>query len=265
MSEGRAQAAPPLLVEGLNASYNGALALRDVSFAVEAPQRVAVVGPNGAGKTTLFKVVAGLLRPLSGRLTVHGHEPGRHTCVAYVPQHREVDLRFPASVRDVVMMGRVREIGMFRRPGSRDRERVEEALEQVGMLGLRDAPIGSLSGGQQQRAFLAQAVAQEAQLALLDEPLTGLDAPSQDAILEILERLKDQGVTTLVATHDLQLSRERFDRALLLNRRVVAFGPPREVFTHPTILEAYGEHLHLIADEGLVTMLDDPHHPPGEP
>lgn len=253
-------ATPPLIVEHLSASYNGVLALRDVSFAVEAPERLAVIGPNGAGKTTLFRVISGVQRSRSGQLLVHGHAPGRHTCVAYVPQRNEVDWNFPVSVADVVMMGRAREIGLVRWPGPRDRERVAEALAQVGMADLRDRPIGELSVGQQHRVFLARAVAQEAELALLDEPFTGLDAPSQRAILDIIDQLRSTGVTVLVATHDLQLAVERFDRVLLLNRDVIAFGDPREVLTHEALLQAYKGHLHLVPDGAGLAVLDDAHH-----
>ncbi len=253
-------ATPPLIVERLSASYNGDLALKDVSFTVEAPERLAVIGPNGAGKTTLFRIISGVQQARSGQLRVHGHAPGRHTCVAYVPQRSEVDWTFPVSVADVVMMGRAREIGLVRWPGPRDRERVSEALEQVGMEGLSDRPIGELSVGQQHRVFLAQAVAQEAELALLDEPFTGLDAPSRREILDIIDQLQSKGVTVLVATHDLRLAVERFDRALLLNRYVIAFGDPREVLTQEALFEAYKGRLHLVSDRAGVAVLNDAHH-----
>ncbi|MFQ5945291.1 MAG: metal ABC transporter ATP-binding protein [Anaerolineae bacterium] len=253
-------ATPPLIVERLSASYNGALALRDVSFALETPERLAVIGPNGAGKTTLFRIISGVQRARSGRVLVHGHAPGRHICVAYVPQRSEVDWNFPVSVADVVMMGRAREIGLVRWPGTGDRERVEEALAQVGIAGLKGRPIGELSVGQQHRVFLAQAVAQEAELALLDEPFTGLDTPSQRAILDIIDQLQSKGVTVLVATHDLQLALEHFDRVLLLNRDVIAFGDPEEVLTQEALFEAYRGHLHLVSDGAGLAVLDDAHH-----
>ncbi len=158
------------------------------------------------------------------------------------------------------MLGRVREIGLLRWPRSQDRRKVEAALEQVGIADLRDRQIGELSGGQSQRVFLAQAVAQEAEIVLLDEPLSGLDAPSQEAIFEILDELRLGGVTVLFATHDLNLAEERFDKVMLLNRRLVAFGEPDRVFTPDALLEAYGGHLHVVREGDRVSLLADTHH-----
>ncbi len=218
-----------------------------------------MVGPNGAGKTTLFKIIAGILKPSSGSVHVHGHQPGRHLCVAYVPQRSEVDWEFPVSVHDVVMMGRIREMGLFRWPRRVDRARVQEALQAVGMETLADRQIGDLSGGQQQRTFLAQAVAQEAKIVLLDEPLSGLDLPSQEAILDIMQNLHARGVTVLVATHDLKLAHERFDCVLLLNRRLISFGAPAKALNREALLEAYSGQLHEIAHDGGRSILIDNH------
>jgi len=157
----------------------------------------------------------------------------------------------------VVMMGRIRTLGLFRWPKPGDWRQVDEALRRVGMLELRRRQIGELSGGQQQRVFLAQALAQNAELVLLDEPLSGLDVPSQEAIFSILDDLKASGVTTLVATHDLNLAAERFDQILLLNRRLVALGPPASVFTPTLLMEAYGGHMHLVPEgEGVMILTD---------
>ncbi|MFQ5922082.1 MAG: metal ABC transporter ATP-binding protein, partial [Anaerolineales bacterium] len=145
------QHAPPIHAERLRAAYDGTLALEDLTFMVGAGQRVAIVGPNGAGKTTLFKVIAGILRPTGGSLEIFGHGPGRHICVGYLPQRSQVNLDFPVSVAEVVMMGRVREIGLFRWPSKSDWEKVDSALDRVGLASHRGKPIGALSAGQQQR------------------------------------------------------------------------------------------------------------------
>jgi manganese/iron transport system ATP-binding protein len=237
---------PILEVSGISMRYDGVVALEDVSFTVEAGERIAIVGPNGAGKSTLLKIIAGVLTPTAGSVRIYGHGPRGHLCIAYIPQRNQVDWNFPLTVADVVMMGRVGKMGLFRHPGPRDWEIVRRALEEVGIAELADRPIRALSGGQQQRMFLARALAQEAELLLMDEPFTGLDLPAQQGILEILERLRRQGVTVLLTTHDLDQAASYFDRVLLLNRRPIAFGPPEEVFTPQALQAAYGGHLRLI-------------------
>ena len=225
---------PILEVNNLTVSYNGYRALVDVSFDVQAGQRVAIVGPNGAGKSTLFKAMVGLLPHRKGRVETNGAEFG------YVTQRTSVDWSFPVTVHDVVMMGRIGRIGWLRWQRPRDRETVQRCLAQVGMLEYADRQIADLSGGQQQRVFIARALAQEATILLMDEPFSGVDAPSQEAILEILEQLHDEGVTVLVSTHDLNLAAERFDRLALLNRQLIAYGPPRQAITPQTLAAAYG-------------------------
>lgn len=252
--------APPIQALGLRATYNGSSALENLTFSVEAGQRVAIVGPNGAGKTTLFKVISGILRPSGGSIRIFGHAPGKHVCVGYVPQRSQVNLDFPVTVSEVVMMGRVRDIGLFRWAGKNDRAKVAAALERVAMDRHQDDHIGSLSAGQQQRVFLAQAVAQRADIVLLDEPLSGLDIPSQESIFEILDELSRESVTVLVATHDLNLAAERFDQVMLLNRRLVAFGEPDSTVTAEALLEAYGGHLHVVSEGKQLAVLVDTHH-----
>jgi ABC-type Mn2+/Zn2+ transport system ATPase subunit len=199
-----------------------------------------------------------VVRPDAGEVRVYGSSPGGHICVGYVPQRNGIDWSFPVTVNDVVMMGRVGRIGPLRWPGRDDRRRVQEALERVSIAGLAKRQIGELSGGQQQRVFLARALAQEAELLLMDEPLTGLDAPSQEGILSLLDDLHGQGVTILVATHDLQQAAEHFPLAALLNRRLIAFGPPREVLTPAHLSVAFGSHVHVLhTDEGDVMVTDD--------
>jgi manganese/iron transport system ATP-binding protein len=252
--------APPIIVERLTARYNGDRALEGISFQIQAGQRVAVVGPNGAGKTTLFRVIAGIMRPTEGSLSIHGHAPGSHICVGYVPQRALVDTDFPVTVKEVVMMGRVREIGLFRWPSPKDWRKVEAALDRVGLTADRDRAFGEISAGQQQRAFLAQAAAQAAQIVLLDEPLSGVDVPSQEAIFKILDGLQADGITVLVATHDLNLAAERFDRVMLLNRRLISFGDPEQAFTQSALQAAYGRHLHVLDHTEGLAILADTHH-----
>jgi ABC-type Mn2+/Zn2+ transport system ATPase subunit len=225
---------PILQVDNLTVSYNGQPALEGVSFAVQAGERVAIVGPNGSGKSTLFKTLVGLLHPQAGKVLTQGAEVG------YVTQRSVVDWSFPVTVHDVVMMGRIGKMGWLRWQRPADREIVARCLEQVGMANLADRQIGELSGGQQQRVFIARALAQEATVLLMDEPFSGVDTPSQETILEILNRLNGQGVTLLVSTHDLNLAVERFDRLALLNRQLIAYGRPEEAITPQSLSAAYG-------------------------
>ncbi len=238
--------APAVELQGVSVRYDGALALDDVSLQIQRGDQVAVVGPNGAGKSTLFNVITGILKPHQGTVKIAGSGPNQHICVGYVPQRNRIDWRFPVNVSDVVMMGRVGKVGLLRRPGRHDHRLVQEALAQVDMLPFAQRQIGELSGGQQQRVFLARALAQEAELLLLDEPLAGLDIPSQEAILQILAQMRATGITLMIATHDLNQAAEQFDRMVLLNRRVVAYGPPAAVMTADNLARAFGRHLHIV-------------------
>jgi len=249
--------APILDVSGVTVRYDGRAILEDVSFRLTAGERVAVVGPNGAGKSTLFRVIAGVLHPTAGEVKVAGHGPGGHICIAYVPQRSQVDWTFPVTVAEVVMMGRIGKLGLLRHPGRKDWEYVRQCLEVVGMADLAGRQIGELSGGQQQRMFIARALAQEAELMLMDEPLTGLDMPAQEDIFRILNELRHRQVTVMMATHDLNLATERFDRVILLNKRLLGIGQPEEVFTPELLREAYGGHLRLIQTEDGLIMLSD--------
>ena len=223
-----------LEVDSLTVRYADQDAPQDVSFSVQVGERVAIVGPNGAGKSTLFKALVGLLHPTRGTTNANGAEFG------YVTQRSVVDWSFPVTVHDAVMMGRIAKMGWLRWQRPRDREIVRRCLAQVGMLEYANTQIAELSGGQQQRVFIARALAQEATILLMDEPFTGVDAPSTEAILEIIERLRDHGVTVLVSTPDINLAVERFDRLALLNHQMIAYGPPHEVITPETLAAAYG-------------------------
>ncbi len=244
-------AARPIILEtrGLTVSYNHEPALDDVTFAVHAGERVAIIGPNGAGKSTLIKTIMGLLRPRAGTVTLaEGARPG------YVPQHENVDWSFPVTVRDVVMMGLVRQMGRFRGPGRAQWRAVEQALERVEMADLSEHPIGDLSGGQRRRAFIARALAQEARILLLDEPFSGVDASVQASLMNTLDALQRDGLTILLSTHDLNLAFSRFDRVMALNRRVIAYGAPAEVYHPQTLAALYGGRF-ATWDAGTQTMV----------
>lgn len=242
------QAAPALAVAGLTVYYDGVLALDDISFRIRPGDRVAIAGPNGAGKSTLFKAITGLVKPTSGTIQVGGRDLARDTAIAYVPQRSQIDWTFPVNVWDVVMMGRVGKIGLLRWPGSRDRAAVRRCLDLVGMSHLARRQIGELSGGQQQRVFIARALAQEAALMLMDEPVSGLDMTSQHEILRIIAEVQQQGVTVLVATHDLNqaASRTHYEQVLLLNRRLMGYGLAQEVLTPERLAAAYSGQLRWI-------------------
>jgi ABC-type Mn2+/Zn2+ transport system ATPase subunit len=238
-------------VRGLSAGYNGTQALDTVSFTLPERTLTGLAGPNGSGKTTLLRALLGLLRPWRGEVALFGRPAGAvRSRVAYAPQIDQVDWEFPATVGDVVMMGRYGRLGLLRRPGAADRAAVARALEQTRLVDLAQRQVGELSGGQQRRMLIARALAQEADLLLLDEPMAGLDAPSQHELLTLFEELRNAGKTLLVATHDLSCVAACFDLALLLNRRLVAFGPPNELFTPEILSEAYAEHLLLLPAEG---------------
>jgi len=227
-------------LEHVSVGYNGREALHDITLQVPHGGQVAVVGPNGAGKSTLFKALVGLLHLREGQVRIHAQPLGQHhDCVAYVPQREEVDWRFPVTVRDVVMMGRYGHLGWLKWPEAKDRAAVTRALDHLGISELADQPIGELSGGQQQRVFLARALAQEPHILLMDEPFAGVDVPTQEATLDLLQHLKTRQVTVMVSMHDLNLA-ARFERVLLLNRRVIAYGTAQEVFTSEAIREAFG-------------------------
>ncbi len=215
-------------------------ALQNISFRAQSGEQMAIVGPNGAGKSTLFKLIIGTLKPDKGQVKMYGSSPDEHICIAYVPQRNQIDWSFPVTVKDVVMMGRTRQIGLFRRARKQDWEIVYASLERVNVRHLADKQIGELSGGQQQRVFIARSLALDTDLLLLDEPLTGLDSPSQEKVFEILASLRSDGVTVLVATHDLNVAAERFDRVLLLNKRIVALGTGTAVLTAENLMSAYG-------------------------
>lgn len=245
------EAGSPLLsLDHVSLWYDGNPALQDISFELHSGEQLAIVGPNGAGKSTLMKIIAGVLKPTQGNVHIYGHTPDGHICIAYVPQRNAVDWNFPVTVKDVVMMGRVGKIGFFRAPSKADWNRVKQALETVAIQDLENRPIHALSGGQQQRMFLARALAQEAELILMDEPLSGLDVSAQEELLALLPTLREKGVALLFALHDLNLARQHFGKILLLNRRLIALGEPDEVLQPSHLRNAYGDQLQIIQEEG---------------
>ncbi len=239
----------PLQIEGLSASYAQTTVLQHFSLDLPAGTFYGLVGPNGSGKSTLFKSALGIIKPDSGSVQLAGHPLHHHTTgVAYVPQREDIDLNFPATVQDVVLMGRYPHHKPTERINKMDLQVAEQAMAELDILHLRHRPIGGLSGGQQQRAFLARAICQRPYWYLLDEPFTGVDQSTEDKILQVLRREVDSGKSVLMIHHDLTRARSIFDQVILINRRLIAFGRPDEVLTEENILKTYSG-LHSLYDE----------------
>jgi manganese/zinc/iron transport system ATP- binding protein len=236
-----------IAIDNMTVAYGSSVVLEHISLALPPAQIIGLIGPNGAGKTTLLKAIVGANRPLHGTVQVLGQPIDRvRQRVAYVPQRGDVDWSFPLNVLDVVLMGRYGRLGIWRRPGRRDREIALHALEQVRLINRRHCQIGELSGGQQQRVFLARALAQEADLLLLDEPFTGIDTTTQGVIFDLLCEQRQQGKTVLLSTHDLHSVERNCDLLVALNRRVVAFGPVGDVFTAPVLHSTFGSQVAVV-------------------
>ena len=252
-SSGQAPARPvddpavPLSIRDLIVAYNRRPVLWDVDYAAPQGQLVAVVGPNGAGKSTLIKSALGLIPRVSGRVRFFGQKLRKvRTRVAYVPQRTSVDWDFPVSALDVAAMGLYRRIGWFRPVTRRWKDEALASLDRVGLADLAGRQISQLSGGQQQRVFLARALAQQADLYLMDEPFAGVDAATEQTIITLLRTLRDEGKTAIVVHHDLQTVADYFDAVLLLNQRIIAAGPIAETFTPPNLHTTYGGQLGLL-------------------
>nr|WP_273504147.1 manganese/iron ABC transporter ATP-binding protein [Fulvimarina manganoxydans] len=240
---------PPAPLSGLSVhdatvTYrNGHTALESASFDIPRGSITALVGVNGSGKSTLFKAIMGFVGLAKGEISILDGSVSaalKANAVAYVPQSEDVDWNFPVLVEDVVMMGRYGRMGFFRRPSPRDRQAVAAALERVAMMPFAKRQIGELSGGQKKRVFLARALAQEGQVILLDEPFTGVDVKTEAAIIDLLKALRDEGRVMLVSTHNLGSVPEFCDRAVLLNRTVLAAGPTDTVFTRANLERTFG-------------------------
>ncbi len=237
-----------LEVEDLTVAYADQPVLWDVDLKVPAGVKMAIVGPNGAGKSTLIKAAMGLVAPVAGEVRVFGRPRRRiRGEIAYVPQRSSLEWDFPTDVLDVVTMGTYGTLGWLRRVGSRQRDRAMDALGTVGMEDFTKRPIAQLSGGQQQRVLLARALVQGAEIYMLDEPFQGVDAPTERAIVEVLDSLSDDGKTIIVVHHDLQTVPEYFDHVLLLNVRAIDSGPVAEVFTEENLRLTFGGRVGVLA------------------
>jgi len=230
-----------LVLEGASAAYGRTVVLEGLTGRVAYGGSVALIGPNGAGKTTLIRAILGLMPLTGGRVEVLGGSPAQaRGRVAYVPQADVLDPEFPVSVLQVVLMGRYRRIGWLRRPGRKDKAVAMEALRRVGVADRAGDRFGILSGGQRQRVLLARAVAQEAELLLLDEPFNGVDATTTDLLIEVLADLRATGVAVVMSTHDMAVAHLACDEACLLNRQQIAFGPMDQALTAELLRETYG-------------------------
>jgi ABC-type Mn2+/Zn2+ transport system ATPase subunit len=234
-------------IKGLSVSYDRKVVLSNVYLEIAAGSLCGILGPNGAGKSTLFKAILGLTPTNSGKILIDGKaiEKCRKE-VVYVPQKGEIDWQFPATVLDVVLMGRYPHLKLFQRLSAQDKEMAMQALKDMGIEHLAKRQIGELSGGQQQRVFLARAICQEADVFLLDEPFVGVDITTEEKIVEILKSLAAQGKTMLVVHHDLSKVEDYFDTVILLNQRIIASGETRLTFTDENINKAYGGQLTIL-------------------
>ena len=239
-----------LRAEGLRVRYGGTVALDGIDLAIPAATTVALLGPNGAGKSTLFAAAVGLVEPAAGSLELGTSR------VAFVPQSLAVEPIFPVTAEDVVRMGRYGDLGAWGRWTDRDRDLVAEALRLLDVGAFAGRRFGSLSGGERQRVLLAQAAAQDAELLLLDEPFTGVDAPTREALRTLLESWREEGRTVIVATHDLESAAREFDLVVCLNRRLVAFGKPAETLGEEVLAETFAGRVLRVGD----LLVDVAHH-----
>jgi ABC-type Mn2+/Zn2+ transport system ATPase subunit len=240
-------------VSGLSVSYEKKRVLTNIFLEMEAGKIYGVVGPNGAGKSTLFKAILGLVETNTGTIKINGKEiQTQRKEVVYVPQKNDVDWTFPATVFDIVLMGRYPHKKIFQRLSKADKAMAMDALEEVGMTEFRDRQIGELSGGQQQRVFLARALCQEADIFFLDEPFVGVDMLTEEKIIQILKRLAEEGKTLLVVHHDLSTVESYFDKVVLLNQRLVAYGDTETTFTKENIAKAYSGQLPILHKTAMI-------------
>jgi manganese/iron transport system ATP-binding protein len=275
MMGGKPKKVDGIVAEDVTVTYrNGMTALRHASFSVPKGTITALVGVNGAGKSTLFKAIMGFVPVAAGKVTILGlsvKEALKKNLVAYVPQAEEVDWTFPVLVEDVVMMGRYGHMNWLRIPSERDHEMVDEALSRVNMAAFRKRQIGELSGGQRKRVFLARALAQEGQVILLDEPFTGVDVNTEEQIVELLGKLRDEGRVMLVSTHNLGSVPDFCDRTVFVKGTVIASGPTKETFTEANLERAFGgvlrhfilggHDLHDDEDKRSITVITDDERP----
>jgi len=261
---------PAITLRDVSVAYEENVVLDRVTLDINAGQFIGIVGPNGAGKSTLLNAILGIAPIVHGEIRVHDQPiASERKLISFMPQREAVDWSFPVTVQDVVLMGRENRIGWFRRATRIDHDVAAWALARVDMLEHRHRPIAKLSGGQQQRVFLARALAQEGQVLLLDEPLTGVDATTQETILSLLQDLQRKGQTVLMTTHDLGVARAFCSSLLFLNRKVIAYGATTETFTAEVLRQTYGGHLvrvtaesspAAILEDALLILRDGTHH-----
>ncbi|MCS6905651.1 MAG: metal ABC transporter ATP-binding protein [Bacteroidia bacterium] len=242
---------PVVEVHDLTVAYQKKPVLWSIDFTLPAGNIIGIIGPNGAGKSTLLKAIMGIIPLASGQIRLWNFPiKDVRKRVSYVPQRESVDWDFPASVKEVVLMGRYPKLSLFQRPTKKDHEIVKQCLAQVEMLEYENRQIGQLSGGQQQRVFLARALAQEAELYFMDEPFAGVDMASEAAIIKLLHQMRAQGKTIVVVHHDLQTAYEYFDWILLINQRLIASGPKEKIFTPELLQATYGGKLTTLTKIG---------------
>lgn len=240
-------------VRGLSVNYGTKRVLTNIHLDIHAGNMYGVIGPNGAGKSTLFKSILGLIEYNAGDIEVLGDEiEDVRKQIAYVPQKDEVDWQFPATVKDIVMMGRYPYKKLFQRLGAEDHAIADDAMAKLGISDLSTRQIGKLSGGQQQRVFIARALCQQADVFFLDEPFVGVDITTEERIISILKELASEGKTILVVHHDLSTVNQYFDKIILLNQRLIAFGDTETTFNQDNIAKAYGPQLTILHKTGLV-------------
>ena len=244
---------PVIQVDGLSVSYDRKRVLTNVYLKLYKGNIYGVIGPNGAGKSTLFKSILGLIDITTGRVTIEGKAMDKaNSKMAYIPQRNEVDWAFPAVVQDIVLMGRYPYKKLFQKLNKVDHQIADASMEELGILNLKNRQISELSGGQQQRVFIARALCQQAEIFLFDEPFVGVDMITEEHIIRVLKRLASENKTLLVVHHDLSTVDGYFDHCILLNQRLIAYGPTSETFTKENIAKAYGAQLPILHKTGMI-------------
>ncbi len=241
----------PIIVEGLSVSYDKKRVLSNVYLRLEEGKLIGVLGPNGAGKSTLFKAILGLLDNNTGKISIYGKDiKESRKRIAYVPQRDEVDWTFPATVKDIVLMGRFPAKTIWQKMDASDHQKAKEAMEELSIHDLADRQIGALSGGQQQRVFLARALCQEADILMLDEPFVGVDITTEEHIIRVLRKLSHEGKTLLVVHHDLSSVQAYFNQVILINQRLIAYGDTDTTFVAENIAKTYGAPHTILLEAG---------------
>lgn len=245
-------------ISQLNVDYFGNPALQNVDIDIPLGYTIGIIGPNGAGKSTFIKSLLGVIKKRTGNVTVNGTSIAQEKKnIAYVPQKSDVDLTFPITVRDTILTGTYPKLKLFRRPGKKEKAYVDHCMELVDIADLANKQISNLSGGQLQRVFIARALAQQADIFFLDEPFVGIDLVSERIIVDLLKKLREEGKTILIVHHDLHEVEEYFDKIIILNKKLVAFGDVSSTFTTKNIQAAYGSSLGNIQIKGLGDVQND--------